>query len=126
MGNFKSNTNDSLKFERILDAENDIYIGIGSACKDKTVQAIRIGKYNNYHRLNYFKESENKLKYEFENDIILILKKEDSNIEFNLVSLNNNTIITKNIDPIIIKFFKPINFASYEFDKIYDMFKKFV
>ena len=69
-----------LKFDRILDANNQIYVGIGTrkteADKDKTLQVIRIGDYTNkYYRLINFIEKENKLKYEFENDITLTLTK---------------------------------------------------
>ena len=65
----------ALKFERILDAEYQVYLGIGSYIKDKSLQVIRIGDHKNkYHRLTNFTEKDNKLKYEFENDIILVLK----------------------------------------------------
>jgi len=118
-----------LKFDRILDADHKIYIGIGKQNVEnptQSLQVIRIGDYTNkYYRLLNFKEEENKLKYTFENDIILILKKtNENNVLLKLVDLCNNIIISKNIDPIIIKFFKPISLSktSDEFDKIHKLF----
>ena len=57
-----------LKFDRILDSENQIYIGIGcrknATDKNKSLQVIRIGDYTHkFHRLLQFTEKENKLKY---------------------------------------------------------------
>ena len=58
------------KLNRILDAENQIYIGIGSHKPNQkliSLQAIRVGDYTNkYYRLLQFTEYENKLEYEFE------------------------------------------------------------
>ena len=143
-----------LKFDRILDANNQIYVGIGTrkteADKDKTLQVIRIGDYTNkYYRLINFVEKENKLKYEFENDITLTLTKKnikdirhkhvDSKnlndspilrneveeyqlIQLKLLDLNNNKVISTEIDPTIIKYYKPINMVSVDLDKIHSFF----
>ena len=121
-----------LKFDRILDADHRVYIGIGSRKKsdtnDKSLQVIRIGDYTNkYHRLLHFTEKENKLKYEFENDITMILKKKENNeIHMDLLYLNRDIVISKQIDPIVVKYFKPIKLssASIDFDKIADLFKE--
>lgn len=139
-----------LKFDRILDAENQIYIGIGSRDqyddKQISLQVIRIGDYTNkYYRLLQFTESENKLKYEFEDDVTLTLKKVQDDIEMainndefgrfmkkragndillELLFLKENKFISKTVDPIIIKRFKRISLASKEFDKIYDLFEE--
>jgi hypothetical protein len=135
--NFKgkqSYTDNCLKFDRILDAENQIYVGIGTRRilygldleSDISLQVIRIGDYTNkYYRLLNFTEKENKLKYEFENDIMLILKKiNENNIQLELFDLNNNRFISKEIDPVIIKNFKTIHLLSIsnELDKIYELF----
>jgi hypothetical protein len=110
-----------LKFDRILDDENQVYIGISSSDKYKNVQVIRIGDSNNYNRLINFTEKENKLRYDFENNVTLILRKNESNIHMKLFDLNNNKIISKRIESTIIKNFKPINFESSELDKIYNL-----
>ena len=51
-----------LKMDRILDAENQIYIGIGSKIPDNnqmSLQVIRLGDYTNkYYRLLQFTENE--------------------------------------------------------------------
>lgn len=119
-----------LKFDRILDAENQIFVGIGTRKKPedkhKSLQVIRIGDYTHkYYRLLDFKEKENKLKYSFENNIILILKKTNENIVMlELIDLNNDRIISKPIDSFIIKRFKKIGLASDELDKIYKLFNE--
>ena len=89
------------------------------------MQVIRIGDHKNkYHRLTNFTEKDNKLKYEFENDIILVLKKKDDAFQMNLVDLYNNRYIMKNIDPINVKYFKTISLSnvSKEIDKIHNFF----
>jgi hypothetical protein len=116
-----------LKFDRILDAENQIYIGIGVRDKDDdkqiSLQAIRLGDYTNkYYRLLQFTESENKLKYNFEDDVTLTLIKNQDNILLRLSHLKEDKFITTRIDPNIIERFKPIRMASKELDKIYDLF----
>ena len=117
-----------LKFDRILDSENQIYIGIGcrknAADKDKSLQVIRIGDYTyKYHRLLKFTEKENKLKYNFESNIQLIVKKlENNDIHLELFDLDNGRFISKNIDPFIVKHSKTIGFQSKELDKIFELF----
>jgi len=116
-----------LLHDRILDAENQIYIGIGSDVPDQkeiSLQAIRIGDYTNkYYRLLQFTEDEHKLKYEFEDGVTLTLSKFLDVILIELSQLKKKTVIISEVNPIIIKHFKPINFVSDEFDKIYDLFK---
>ena len=117
-----------LKFDRILDSENQIYIGIGcrknATDKNKSLQVIRIGDYTHkFHRLLQFTEAENKLKYEFESNIRLVLKKTGNNdIHLELFDLDNDRFISKNIDPIIVKNSKTIGFQSKELDKIFELF----
>ena len=129
--NSKTNTLDYvLKFDRILDVEHQIFVGIGTRKKPedkhKSLQVIRIGDYTHkYYRLIDFKEKENKLQYNFENNIILTLKKTKENIVMlKLIDLNNDRIISKPIDSIIIKQFKTIRLASDELDKIHKLFNE--
>jgi hypothetical protein len=113
---------DSLKFDRILDSENEVYIGIGKYA----TQVIRIGNhYNKTHKLLNFKKDESKLKYEFEDDVTLILKKKDDTVHMNLVDMYSNKTVSKPIDPFIIKNFKTIHLkpSSNEFDEIGEFFK---
>ena len=69
--------------------------------------------------------SEDELKYEFENDVTMSLKKIDNNIEMEIIDINNNKIIKKNVDPIILKHFKAIKLskASDELDQIQYLFQ---
>jgi len=118
-----------LKIDRILDAENQIYIGVASRDnyddKQVSLQAIRLGDYTNkYYRLLKFTEEEDKLKYNFEDDVTLTLIKNQNDILLRFSHLKEDKFISKKIDPIIIKWFKPISMASNEFDKIYDLFEE--
>jgi len=130
MGNsFQKNDNNidgCLKFDRILDGENEIYIGLGSMSQGISTQVIRIGDFNNkYNKLLEFSEEKNKLNYKFENNIIMNIEKENENMRLEITDPKNKRNISKNIDPIIIKYFKPIKMSntSNEFDKIYDLFQ---
>jgi hypothetical protein len=95
-----------LKLDRILDPENEIFIGIGKS----GTQVIRIGDYTHkYHKLLKFTKKEDILKYEFENDVTLILQKKENSIYMNCIDMYSNKFIFKPIDPIVKKFFKPIH-----------------
>ena len=122
MGNYmkSSNINDERFYrERILDGENKIYVGIGSIIENKSSEAIRIGDHTKkYNRLIQFTKNENELLYEFENDIILKLQKEDDNIILDVCSKKDNIHIKKIMNPLIRKHYKKI--CVYEIDRIYN------
>jgi hypothetical protein len=110
-----------LKFDRILDAENEVYIGIG----DSATQMIRIGDYHHKsHKLLNFKKSDTKLKYEFEDNVTLIFEKRNDQVHMNLVDLYSNKTVSKPVDPFIKRHFKPIHLkpCSNDLDAISDMF----
>jgi hypothetical protein len=113
-----------LKFDRILDGENQVYIGIA----EHATQAIRIGDYHHKtHKLLDFKQTETKLKYEFEDDVTLILeKRDDNNVHMNLVDLYSNKTVSKPIDPFIKANFKAIHLkpCSNDLDAISELFQK--
>jgi hypothetical protein len=67
-------------------------------------------------------EEHNKLQYTFEDNIIMVIRKDDDNFQMNLAILNNDKFVSKQIDPFIVKYFKKINLTSVEFDKIHDLF----
>ena len=120
-----------LKLDRILDAEHQIYVGIGTREKEidtgKSLQVVRIGDYTNkYHRLIDFTEADHKLKYEFEDNVKLILKKtEDNDIHLELFDLDNDRFISKTVDPTVIRMFKKISLSSAELDKIHELFSSY-
>jgi len=127
MGNIQIlNSGDNcLKQDRLLDNENRIYIGIGSTIEKKSSQAIRFGDYKQkYYRLLDFKPSENKLEYKFENDITMILEKEDDDILLNVTSINDNINVKKVLNPIIREYHTKICLGSYELDRIYNFIRK--
>jgi len=127
MGNIQiMNSDDNcLKMDRLLDNENKIYIGIAPTIENKSSQAIRFGDYKEKcHRLINFKPSENKLEYKFENDITMILEKEEDDILLNVTSVNNNINIKKVLNPIIREHHSKICLGSYELDRIYNFIRK--
>ena len=121
-----------LQISRLLDNEHQIHLGVGVSLQTDNMelkrlssQVIRIGDYTQkYYHLLRFTEQDKKLKYEFENEIMLILKKaeKDDDIQLELFPLNQNLYVSTKINQIIIKCFTPISFATPEFDKIYDFF----
>jgi len=120
MGNLISQ--EYLKCDRLIDAENVIYIGIVSE-KNKnplSTQAIRIGQDGKLKRLEKFTETNNSIIYEFENDTILSLSKREKDIIINLKEPETDINLIKNMDQIVREIFKPIKFGnlSIEFDKI--------
>jgi hypothetical protein len=116
-----------LKFDRILDGENEVYIGIGKSA----TQVIRIGDhYSKCHKLLNFtqkgetNDSVKKLKYEFEDDVTLILEKQDETVHMTLMDMYSNTFVSKPVDPVIKKYFTPIGLkpCSNDLDAISEMF----
>lgn len=114
----KSYIDNCLKFDRILDGDNQVYVGIGSLGLGKSSQVIRLGDFTNeYYRLHDYQEEENKLIYEFEKDVKMVLEKKDGYFIMQ---------IAKTIDPVIVKYFTPIHLSetSYELDRIHYLFTK--
>ena len=120
MGNYFSSEN--LNFDRIIDEEYQIFIGIVSH-KDPnplSSQAIKIGLNGKIKRLEKFIETQNNLTFEFESGIVLTLTKRNNEIIINLNDPNTETNIIKNMDKVIRLYYKSLNFGffSFEFDKI--------
>lgn len=116
----------TLLFDQILDAENQIYIGIGYGGR----QVIRMGDYTHpYYVLTRFVEEthKNTLHYEFEDDIRLTLQKQkDNRIHLEVKHKDNYPLISTQMSPFVVKHFKSINLAgaSEDFDKIYELFNR--
>lgn len=126
MGNFFSR--EYLTFDRVLDGENKIFIGIVSKIEPNPMsgQAIQIGSNGKLKRLEKFTETQNNLIFEFENSTVLTLMKRDKCIIIHLQEPDTPNII-KIMDSTIRTFFNPIHFGeqSYEFDKIPDFISYF-
>jgi hypothetical protein len=123
MGNNYSYIDNCLKFERILDSEYQVYIGIASLDKGLTSQVLRIGDYHSkYFRLQEFRQDENILYYYFENNVSMTLEKHGEYILMDIVGCKNE--ISKPLHPVIVKTYKPIGLSnmSNEIDKIYELF----
>ena len=96
----------ALKHVRLLDTEHQIYIGLD----DKNIKYIRIGDYmHKYYPLTMYSWTKNRLKYEFENDIHLIITKNNNIVTIKFADMTNNIIFTKNMEPKIIKNFTQID-----------------
>jgi hypothetical protein len=136
MGNIQSQTpiekNKRLLVERILVAnceylqseDNNILIGVTGIAKDEANplanQAIRIGNSDLYKLIN-FKEGLTSVTYEFEKDVSLNIMRSDKKLIYNIKTPELQ--ITREIDPLLVKFYKPIGMASAELDRIEKIYR---
>jgi hypothetical protein len=116
-----------LKFDRMIDGESQIVIGI-VAKKDPnpySSQAIRIGLDGKLKRLETFEQTENCLKFNYESDTTLSITKRNDEIIVCVKEPDTNTNIIKPMVSICREIFKPIKFGdlSQEYDKIPDFIR---
>ena len=120
-------TKNYMSFERVIDEENKIYIGIYDYRQVIVLNYDRNNKNNQYYRLIILNEKENKLIYYFENDIIMIIEKKNDFYTLYIDNIPNHSKkeLYKIINPVIIKSFRTIGMKkiSDDIDKIYDFFK---
>jgi hypothetical protein len=138
MGNVNSNTvhptKNHLLIDRLIAAECDflphsenternILVGIMASTGSENPmanQAIRIGGGPAY-RLKRFVESPEQLLYMFEEDVTLTLMKNKESLMYNLKTPTFDE--TREVDPLVARFFKPIGMVSYELDKIGKLYR---
>jgi hypothetical protein len=121
------------KIERILASncdylppnrlEDTIRIGvIGRSNPDNPLssQAIRLGDSEAY-RLQSFQDGKDSLTYNFEKGVCLTLMKRRDSIVYNLKTPEFD--VTKEMNPSIVRIYKPIGLASEELDKIGELFQ---
>lgn len=122
--NIKNLKDNFILFERIIDEENKIYIGIYENSQVIVFDYNKNNNSNKLYKLIKLTEKENQLEYEFENNIIMILEKKEYYYTINIKNMPNQKSLYKIINPIIIKYFTPIGIStvSYEFDKMYELF----
>jgi hypothetical protein len=122
-----------LRIERIVAAQCDylppnrledtIRVGvIGNTNPENPLsgQAIRIGDSEAY-RLQSFQDGKDSLTYTFEKDVRLTVMKHRDSIVYNLKTPDLD--VTKEINPSIVKMYKPIGMASEELDKMGQLFQ---
>ena len=113
---------ETLKFDRLIDGEYQIIIGIVSKKEPNpySSQAIIIGLHGKIKRLQSFEETNYYLKFEYESDTTLIFTKRNKDIIIHIKEPENEINITKPMVSIYREFFKPIEFGelSIEYDKI--------
>ena len=117
-----------LKFDRMIDGESKIVIGIVAKKKDPnpySSQAIRIGLDGKLKRLESFEQTDNCLKFNYESDTSLSLTKRNDEIIICVKEPDTNTNIIKPMASICREIFKPIKFGvlSQEYDKIPDFIR---
>lgn len=121
MGNFIFGQ-ESLKFDRLIDGELQIMVGIVSKKEPNpySSQAIVIGLGGKIKRLESFEETDNYLKFEYESNTIMRLTKRNKDIIINIKDPENEINITKPMVSVCREIFKPIGFGelSTEYDKI--------
>lgn len=113
---------ESLKFDRMIDGESQIVVGIVSKKEPNpySSQAIRIGLNGKLKRLESFEQTDNFLKFEYEGNTTMSLIKREKDIIINVKDPLNGIIIIKPMASICREIFKPIEFSdlSIEYDKI--------
>ena len=111
-----------LKFDRVIDGESQIFIGIVNKKNQNpySSQAIRIGYDGELKRLESFEQTDNCLKFNYESNTTMSLTKRNNDIIINIKEPENEINIIKPMLPICREIFKPIKFAdlSLEYDKI--------
>ena len=135
MGNVQSEVpvpRKMLTVERIIAAncdflpseDNNILIGVVGISRDETNplahQAIRIGNSDLYKLVN-FQEGTSTLTYEFEKNVSLNIMRSKEKLIYNIQTPEIQ--ITREVDPLLVKFYKPIGMASAEFDKIDKLYR---
>ena len=122
LNNISYNSIETLKTDRLIDAENNIYIGIVSKKQSNpySSQAIRIGIDGKLKRLEKFIELDNNLIFEYEDNTTMTLSKKNNDIIINVSEPNTSTNIIKPMDQITRKIYKDISWKtmSDEYDKI--------
>ena len=118
---------ETLKFDRMIDGESQITIGIVSRKEPNPypTQAIRIGLDGKLKRLESFEQADNFLKFEYEDNTTMSLTKRDKDIIINVKEPEKEINIIKPMTSICREIFKPIVFdnLSLEYDKIYDFIR---
>jgi hypothetical protein len=135
MGNVQSEVSAPRKMltvERIIAAncdflpseDNNILIGVVGISRDETNplahQAIRIGNSDLYKLVN-FQEGTSTLTYEFEKNVSLNIMRSKEKLIYNIQTPEIQ--ITREVDPLLVKFYKPIGMASAELDKIDKLYR---
>ncbi len=85
-------------------------------------QGIRLGNNRKIECLTNFIKNDNSYTYEFENNIKLNIFKKDGHVYYNINTRDIN--ITKPVNNILCKMYKPIQSCSDEIDMIYDIYNK--
>lgn len=91
-------------------------------------QGIQIGK-SPIYELKSFVRNTNSVEYHFDKEVrLLIVKRETGNLYYQLVSPEQNINVTRPVNPIMIRLFKPIgpfdSSSSLEIDEIGKIYKE--
>jgi len=104
--------------------DNNILIGVTGKAKDEinplAHQVIRIGN-SDLHKLINFKEGLGSVSYEFEKDVSLNIMRSEDKVIYNIKTPELQ--VTREVDPFLVKFYKPIGMASSELDKIEKIYR---
>jgi hypothetical protein len=84
-------------------------------------QCIRIGDDGDINRLISFIKTDNNLVYNFENNVSLVLYKNNLGKIIYSLKMGEDQVIVKEINETIIKMYKPISMASDELDAIVEL-----
>jgi hypothetical protein len=116
-----------LQFDRMIDGESQIAIGIVSKKEPNpySSQAIRIGLDGKLKRLETFEQTDNYLKFNYESNTTMTLIKRNKDVIINIKEPENEINMIKPMTSICREIFKPIKFGEFslEYDKIPDFIR---
>lgn len=124
MGNKQSSRvplTDVMKFDRVIDGEEEIYIGIVPKKVELpmySTQGIRIGNYGKLKRMVMYEKFENGMRFIYETGTTLTITKKNNDV---LLDIKDEKInISKQMNPYCLKYIKPIDFgeSSVEYDEM--------
>ena len=113
----------SMTIDRVIDGESRLYVGITSPSDNINPlngQCMRFGD-DDLKRMVNFVETNNTLEYFFENDNYMKFTKGADNV-VTLTMRYNDITTTREINPMMRRFYKPISCQSAELDKLSQLF----
>ena len=113
----------SMTIDRVIDGETKLYVGITALPNNNnpiTGQCMRLGN-DDLKRLVNFVETDNTLEYYFENNNYMKFTKGADNV-VTLTMRYNDITTTREINPMMRRFYKPISCQSAELDKLSQLF----
>lgn len=112
--------NNTFTIHRVVDENcmgKVLSVGV-NGFKNPNYQGIRLGDDSQIHKLVKFTKTENKLTYEFENNLTLIIYMTEKKELLYSLETNNESVEMKDIDNKVRESWKTISMTSNELDEL--------